>query len=130
MDTVFQIVLAIVATIAVPIMIWGVGKLTKYLDEKIAEIKDQTLQDLVRRAVDTVQQIVLYIMQTYVDSLKQKGQFDKEAQKEALEKAREQAEHMIDEKTKAAIATQYGSFSGWLDTKIEQTVRETKISTQ
>ena len=114
MDTVFQIVLAIVATIAVPIMIWGVGKLTKYLDEKIAEIKDQTLQDLVRRAVDTVQQIVLYIMQTYVDSLKQKGQFDKEAQKEALAKAREQAERMIDEKTKAAIAVQYGSFSGWL----------------
>ena len=29
MDTVFQIVLAVVATIAVPIMIWGVGKLTK-----------------------------------------------------------------------------------------------------
>ncbi len=130
MDTVFQIVLAIVATIAVPIMIWGVGKLTKYLDEKIAEIKDQTLQDLVRRAVDTVQQIVLYIMQTYVDSLKQKGQFDKEAQKEALAKAREQAERMIDEKTKAAIAVQYVSFSGGLDTKIGQTVRETKISAQ
>ena len=106
MDTVFQIVLTVVATIAVPIMIWGVGKLTKYLDEKIAEIKDQTLQDLVGGDVE------------FKDLL------------EALAKAREQAEHMIDEKTKAAITTQYGSFSGWLDTKIEQTVRETKISTQ
>ena len=50
----------------------------------------------------------------------------KEAQKNALINARAKAKALINGDMVKAIEDGYGSFDTWLDTRIEQTVRETK----
>ena len=65
-------------------------------------------------------------MQTYVDSLKRSGSFDKEAQYNALTMAKEKAHALISDDMVNAIENGYGAFDTWLDTRIEQTVRATK----
>lgn len=121
-----RIIITIVAVIGLPLLTYGIGKLAAFLDAKIGEIQNKELADMVRKAVDVVEQSVLFVMQTYVDALKATGNFDHDAQKEAFEKARKRVYELLDDKTKNAISSSYGSFALWLQTRIEQTVRETK----
>lgn len=112
--------------VAAMIAVTELSTLSSFLNEKIAEMKNKEAAEAIQRAINIVEQVVLYTMQTYVDSLKASGSFDKEAQKEAFTRTYDAVHNMIDQKTRTIISTVYGSFSGWLETRIEQTVRETK----
>ena len=101
--------------------------IVRYLKAKAEYIKSSTLKETIRSALTSVEQAVVYVMQTYVDTLKNQGKFDKYAQKEALQKAKQKAQILIDEGIKSTIENQYGSFDTWLATAIEQSVRQNKI---
>ena len=125
-------VLYIVLTLILPI----VAKYTvDYIKTKIKEstlIADATqnemLDQIIKSALSDVMDAVLYVNQTYTDSLKAQGCFDKKAQKEAFNRAYTEAMAMICEETKTIIEQLYGSFDKWLRLKIESSVNISKTT--
>ena len=124
----FKILITAVAVIVLPLLAWGMNYLVNYLKEKASYIENETIREAVLKAIDIVEQVVLYVMQTYVDALKRKGEFDEEAQKAAFQMAKEKAKNLITEEMQKTIENGYGDFDTWLETRIEQTVRETKLT--
>ena len=120
------ILLMIVAIVGLPLVAYLLTTASAFLKSKAEEIKDKHSRELIQQAITAVEQAVLFVMQTYVDSLKQSGKFDITAQQKALLTAKTAAIEMINDNMKAAIEDGYGSFDTWLDTRIEQTVRATK----
>lgn len=119
-----------VVTVAIPII---VKYLTSYLNalkqKKQSEIeqKDKEAFDKsVVEAIDLVQKVVDKVSQTYVDSLKQKGEFTKESQKESFELAISDAKELISSETQALIASVYSDFDKWLEVQIESYIRSQK----
>lgn len=89
-------------------------------------ISNETFRDIVNGALNDVMDAVLYVNQVYTDSLKSAGKFDKEAQKEAFNKAYAEATNMISDEAKKIIEQLYGSFDQWLKLKIESSVNTAK----
>lgn len=90
-------------------------------------VKNETISNIIKDALDDVMDAVLHVNQTYVDSLKTSGKFDKEAQSEAFNKAYSEAVKLISVGTKEIIEEAYGSFDEWLKSKIESSVKRAKI---
>ncbi len=101
---------------------------TKIKESNVIEeaTKNENASNLVKDALSDVMDAVLYVNQTFVDSLKGKGQFTEEAWKEAKTKAYNAALLTISEESKKAITEIYGSFDKWLQLKIESSVNMAK----
>jgi hypothetical protein len=115
---------------AIPILVGYLVKLLKAKAEQTTvKINNELVRQYLQEAIDAVLQAVTYTAQTYVDSLKKQGEFDADAQKVAFTKAKEIALQLLTEDAKQMIADLYGDVTVWLDTKIEQTVKEQKTFT-
>ena len=125
-DFLYTITLTILAAVGLPLVAHLIATISAFLRSKAKEINNARARQLVEEAINAVEQAVLYVMQTYVDSLKRSGSFDKEAQYNALTMAKEKAHALISDDMVNAIENGYGAFDTWLDTRIEQTVRATK----
>ena len=68
----------------------------------------------------------LLSLQTYVDSLKKSGQFDKTAANNAKKQAIEIAEKLISDNSKIAIETVFGNFEEYINNKIEAVIKSEK----
>lgn len=88
--------------------------------------KNEAIAKKVENAVEDVMDAVLYVNQTYTDSLKASGEFNETAQKEAFNKAYAKAVELISQATKDMIQKLYGSFDKWLELKIESSVNVAK----
>ena len=88
--------------------------------------KNEQLEETIKNALNDVMDAVLYVNQTYTDSLKASGKFDKEAQDIAFDKAYAKAVSLISESTRKTIEQVYGSFDEWLELKIEASVGKAK----
>lgn len=112
---VITVILPIVTTYAV-----------KIIKAKLTEIRFKGMNAAhevwIERAAEIIEQIVLQVQQTYVLSLKARGEFTPEAAKEAKNRAIEMANKLIAEELKNAIDDIYGSFDEWLDVQIEKSV--------
>ena len=122
-----QSITYIVITVILPIVTTYVVKqlratIQKTKFESLSNATNQWIKD----ASDIVLDIVLMIQQTYVDSLKKRGEFTKENAKEAKNKAMTMAVEMISEQSKDAIIGTYTSLEQWLDTQIESAVYSLK----
>lgn len=91
------------------------------------QLDNETAAKYIQMATDAVAQAVAYTSQTYVDTLKKQGAFTKEAQFEAFRKSRDKVMEILSETAIGALMQIYGDFDVWLNTKIEQVCRETKI---
>lgn len=112
---------------AIPILVTFLVKLLKAKAEQATiKINNELVQQYLQEAVDSVLQAVTFTSQTYVDNLKKQGKFDTEAQKIAFTTAKEVALQLLTEDAKKMIGDLYGDLMVWLDTKIEQTVKEQK----
>lgn len=125
-ELLYTLTLTVLAVVGLPLVAHLVVTVSTFLRAKASEIRNQHARELVEQAISMVEQAVLYVMQTYVDSLKRAGKFDKEAQFDALTKAKEKAHALISTEMVEAIESNYGKFDTWLDTRIEQTVRVAK----
>lgn len=115
---------------AIPILVTFLVKLLKAKAEQATiKINNELVQQYLQEAVDSVLQAVTFTSQTYVDNLKKQGKFDAEAQKIAFTTAKEVALQLLTEDAKNLITDLYGDLTVWLDTKIEQTVKEQKTFT-
>lgn len=121
-----SIIFAIIAAAVIPLIKWALDILKEYVEAKINAINNQEIASVVYDAYNVVYNSVLYVMQTYVDTLKAKGEFDPMAQEEALNMARKRATELINDTAKNIIEENYGNFSEWLDTQIEPLVRSHK----
>ena len=110
-----------------------VKKLFGFLNTKIDEAQknskladNEMINKLIDSAQSTVTRIVSSISQTYVDSLKNSGEFNKEAAIIAKDTAIAKATELLSDEAVKAIETVHGSFSAWLDIVIEDAVKTLK----
>lgn len=122
------ILMQVVIIPAIPIIVTFLVKFCKAkTDEAISTVNNETLRQAISEATDAVYTAVTYTSQTYVDSLKEQGAFDKEAQIIALNTALKKAQSLLAAETKELLESLYGDLDNWLTTKIEQTVKEQKL---
>lgn len=123
-------VLYIVLTVILPVV---ATYLVKLIQKKIdastiieEATKNENVSNLVKDALSDVMDAVLYVNQTFVDSLKKQGKFDEKAWEDAKTRAYNAALETISEASKEAITMVYGSFDKWLKLKIESSVNMAK----
>ncbi len=129
-ETMQQIVNACVPVICLLITAGGaylVALIRKQTSQLQKELDNKTASKYMDMACDAVAQAVTYTAQTFVDTLKAEGAFTKEKQLEAFKKAKDKALEILGNTAVTALGEIYGDFEVWLDTKIEQVCRETKM---
>ena len=90
---------------------------------KTAEIKNAEVQQM----IDNIGDIVIMVSQTFVDSLKESGNFDKEAQAKAFNMAKTAALNGMSDSMKKYIDKYCGGLNEWLRIQIEAWVKKNKI---
>ena len=129
-ETLNELLMTIIQAViipAIPVLVTFLVKLLKAkADQTTTKISNELARQYLQEAIDAVLQAVTYVSQTYVDSLKKQGKFDAEAQKIAFNTAKDIALQLLTEDAKNLITDLYGDLTVWLDTKIEQTVKEQK----
>ena len=118
-DILLNILSVVVTSIILPLITYAGARLIAFLNSKI---KDENAKILLTTATDIVVNAVRSVFQTYVDSLKASGNFDKEAQLVALTKAKDIALEQMTDEVKQFITKNYGSVDAWLTTTIESTI--------
>lgn len=89
-------------------------------------IDNEEAKKLLDEAEKAVTTAVISTNQTYVDTLKQSGQFTVENQKEAFQKSFDTAVTIMTQEAKDFIETAYGSLTDWLTAQIEAKVNMSK----
>ena len=119
-----------VVTVSIPIVVKYITAYLNTLKEKkkseIAQEDKAAFDESILEAIDLVQKVVDKVSQTYVDSLKAKNEFNKEAQVESLAKAIEDAKTLISTETQGLISSVYSDFDKWLEVQIESYIRSQK----
>ena len=118
-DILLNILSVVVTSIILPLITYAGARLIAFLNSKI---KDENSKLLLTTATDIVVNAVRSVFQTYVESLKARGNFDKEAQLIALNKAKDIALEQMTDEVKNFISKNYGSVDAWLTTTIESTI--------
>jgi len=128
-----EILTTLVQVVVIPAIPVLITYLVKYLKAKAEQtttkINNELIRTYLQEATDAVLQAVTYTAQTYVDTLKKQGKFDKEAQQTAFNTAKDIALKLLTDEAKQMIEDLYGDLMLWLETKIEQTVKEQKTFT-
>lgn len=119
---VLTLILPVVAKYAVDLMKTEI-KESNILEEAT---KNENISNLIKDALSDVMDAVLYVNQTFVDTMKAKNEFTPEAWEEAKQKAYQAALLTISEESKKVISEMYGSFDQWLQLKIEASVNMAK----
>ena len=120
MNEILLNVLSVLLTaVILPLISIAGTQLIKFINSKI---KNNELAKQLATATTIVTNAVRAVFQTYVDSLKKSGNFGKEAQIEALNKAKELTLAQLSEEVKEYITKNYGDINTWLTTQIEATI--------
>lgn len=118
-----EVLVTLIFAIFSYIVVYIRNQITEITKEKI---KNEKVKQYIETANSIVEQAVLSVTQTYVDELKGKDLFSSEAQKTALQKAKDSANAMFNADIVQTICDNYGDFDEWLATKIEETVSKNK----
>ena len=102
----------------------------RWLNAKTKQLQDNIDNDLADKYIgllnDTVSKCVLATTQTYVESLKKQGEFDKEAQKEAFRMSYEAILRTLSDEAKTYLTNIYGDFETYLTQLVEAEVKKNK----
>lgn len=127
-NTLLQDLLYAVITAAVPVITMYIVKFLKTIFSKVKVETDQTIvKNTIDEALEIVLKVVASTSQTYVDSLKAEGKFDKEAQLVAFNNTKDTIKSLLSDEAKNLIATLYDDIDTWLTIQIESAVREQKL---
>ena len=96
-------------------------------DELSAAAGNATEQKYLKMISETITKCVIATNQTYVDSLKNKDVFNKEAQKEAFELTYNAVLDILSDDAKDYIAEAFGDAEIYLTTLIEEAVNKNKL---
>ena len=126
-DLISDLLVAVV-TVCVPIFTAYIVKaVQKAGDNAAADTENIKVQGYIEEITNAISQAVSATSQTYVDALKEKGEFTLEAQKEALQKSIETAAAILSPAALKFIDDVYGDFVDYVTPKIEAEVRKQKL---
>ena len=111
-------ILYVIITVAQPIVLRFVYQM---VSAKVADTKYEN-------AVNSVFCAVEYVNQTFVDSLKESGNFDEKAQELAFMKAKEAALETMEASTRKWLEKSFDDIDGWLTVQIESAVKSAKAT--
>ena len=124
MNEILLNVLSIIVTaVVIPVISFLGYKLSQFLNSKI---KDEKARNLLNKANEIVLNAVKVVFQTYVESLKNSGTFNADAQAIALTKAKQIIESELTEELKKFIKENYGDLSAWITNQIEASIYQLK----
>lgn len=118
-EIITSIISIVVTTVVLPLITLGGTKLIQYLNSKI---KDENAKRILTSIAISVERAVRVVFQTYVESLKKSGTFDKEAQKTALVIAKQEVMRELDIEAKEFIMNNYGDLNAYITNQIEATI--------
>lgn len=125
LQTIFQVVI-------IPLLTVLTGYAVKWINAKANEIKATTKNKYAEKYItmlnDTITSAVIAVNQTYVDALKEKDAFDKQAQEEAFKRVYETVMLSLTEEANIYLAEIIGDLNAYISTKIEETVKANKAS--
>ncbi len=107
------------------VVISGLGIVFTYVINKY--IKNDELKQIMNSLNDLVKNSVLEIQQIYVDEMKCKNIFDKEAQKLAIERCLNTIKANMPKKVEEWLKSNYTDVEGYLKTLIEAQIKLIKI---
>ena len=103
----------------------------KWVNAKNAEISmnidDATLKKYLNMLTNTISDCVIATNQTYVESLKQQGKFDAEAQKQAFLLTSNAVIEILSDDAKVYLTAAVGDLNTYITKKIEAEVNINKI---
>ncbi len=102
------------------------GFIVKWINAKIAGIKDEKLQKILSGAKDIVFDGVKYTYQTYVEEIKGTTVWDKSAQATAMNKTVEYVKNTLTPKAKEYIIANYGDLEAWIKQQAEIQINNAK----
>ena len=114
----------------VPLLAVLTGYLVQWIKAKTAEAIEKNQQDVFDKYIyilgETITKCVSATNQTYVDTLKQAGSFDAEAQKNAFEKTLTAVINILGLDAIEYLTAIYDDLNGYLTTLIEAEVKAQK----
>lgn len=90
------------------------------------QIDNETATKYINMANAAVEASVLYVTQTYVETLKKAGGFTKEKQIEAFNMAKKRVMEILSDTAVQALNEIYGDLDKWLQAEIEKIIYESK----
>lgn len=122
-----EVIMYLVATVLLPIV---AEYAASYLKAKklvvTQQFENQKIREYANDAVDCVINAVVDVNQTFVEALKQSGNFSEDAKEKAFKMAKNKVIDIISEESKNAITMLYKDFDAWLDNQIEVCVNAEK----
>ena len=122
-DNVMPILLTALSVLVTGLATWSVSALTKWLNTKI---KDTKAAGYLTQITQIVTDAVMNVFQSFVQTLKDNGNFGEEAQAEAREKALAIIQSQLTDELKAYIQENFGDMQNWLLSKIEAIIYSLK----
>ena len=118
-EMLLNIISVVVSAIVLPLISIGGTQLIKLINSKI---KNQEASKLLSDATSIVLNAVRTVTQTYVDTLKANGSFNKDAQLVALNKAKDIALFQMSTDVKDFINVNFGDVQLWITNQIEASI--------
>ena len=106
---------------------FAVAYIKAKMNELSAAAGNATEQKYLKMISETITKCVIATNQTYVDSLKNKDAFSKEAQKEAFELTYNAVLDILSDDAKDYITEAFGDAETYLTTLIEEAVNKNKL---
>lgn len=125
-EILLNILSCLVTAVIIPLITLLESKLIKWISSKI---DNEKTSKYIAEATTIVLDAVKCVFQTYVESLKKEGNFNKDAQLIALNKAKDIVLTQLSDDIKGYINNNFGDVNSWITTQIEASINTLKITT-
>lgn len=122
-EILLNVLSCIVTAVVIPLITLLGSKLIKWISSKI---DNEKTEKYITNATTIVLDAVRCVFQTYVDTLKKEGSFDRDAQLTALNKAKDIVLAQLSEDVRDYIKTNFGDVDAWVTTQIEASINTLK----
>lgn len=127
LETLFRELVYVTIVVVAPVLTTYLVKLLERVFNKVSvETDTLVINDTINTALDIILSAVMKTSQTYVESLKESGEFTEEAQRKAFEDTKNTILLMLNDETKSLIQSLYNDLDTWLDVQIEAAVKSLK----
>lgn len=124
-EILLNILSCLVTAVIIPLITLLGSKLIKWISSKI---DNEKTSKYIAEATTIVLDAVKCVFQTYVESLKKEGNFNKDAQLIALNKAKDIVLTQLSDDIKGYINNNFGDVNSWITTQIEASINTLKIT--
>ena len=122
-EILLNVLSCVVTAVVIPLITLLGSKLIKWISSKI---DNEKTEKYITEATTIVLDAVKCVFQTYVEALKKEGNFGKDAQLIALNKAKDIVLSQLSEDIKNYIKTNFGDVDTWITTQIEASINTLK----